>query len=246
MNEHPDVRANEDIPYSCIVRRYIDLPKYLDLLRSRSLYFRLVDKFPDRLEGALIPCIRSSIDDAYRQGKAKYNADYFCDRSRKGNFVSCWNVGDEDNMALWQLYGGASQSVAVKSTFEKLVTTALRWKEEKEVLIYKVRYIDHFENPDMIIGGYTDPLQFKHKAYSYERELRIIVPRQHDGWEKNPDGIRLPIGNLNNVIDSIVVAPEAEQWFYEIIRDVTQKYGVASPVCRSKLTYAPGKTQPCG
>lgn len=140
-------------------------------------------------------------------------------------------------MALWQLYGGVSNSVVITSTIGKLVAAALQWQEN--VLFHKVMYINHFTNPDMIIGRYTDFLKFKHEAYNYEREVRIVVPRQHDGWEKNPEGIRLPLGNLNDVIQSVIVAPEASSWFYELIEDVTRKYKVTSPVLRSELTFLP-------
>jgi len=91
----------------------------------------------------------------------------------------------------------------------------------------------------MIIGHYTDLLQFKHEAYEYEDEVRVIVPRQQDGWEENPEGIRLPIGSLSKLIRSVVVAPDASPWFFDLIKDVTRKYGVSSPVRRSKLTYLP-------
>jgi len=100
-------------------------------------------------------------------------------------------------------------------------------------------YIDHVSNPDMIIGNYSDPLQFKHQAYEFENEVRIIVPKQGEDWENNPSGIRLPIFDLNEMIQSVVVAPEADKWFYELVEDVTQKYGVTSPVEKSKLTFLP-------
>lgn len=140
-------------------------------------------------------------------------------------------------MALWQLYAGVSSSVAITSTIGKLVTAALNWQQN--VLIHKVRYIDHFKNPDMIIGRYTDLLQFKHKAYQYEDEVRIVVSRQGDQWEQNPDGLRLPLGDLNTLIRSVVVAPEAGSWFFELVGDVTKEFGVSSPVRRSKMTHLP-------
>lgn len=231
------VITDVDLTRKLIVRRYLDLPKYLDLLRSRTIYFQRADRFSDRFEGALTPAIRESLDDTYRKGLMAYDAAFYYRRSRMGSYISCWSLGAKDNMALWQLYGGLTTSVAVTSTIGKLVTVSARWPDK--VFIHKVQYIDHFKSPAMVLGRYTDLLRFKHEAYKYESEVRLIVSRQHDQWETNPEGIRLPVKNLNTLIRSIVVAPEAGAWFYDLIKDVTRKYGITSPVRRSKLTYLP-------
>lgn len=141
-------------------------------------------------------------------------------------------------MALWQLYGGAASSVAVTSTIDKLLAAAFHWEET--VSIHKVRYIDHFKSPNMAVGtgGGVDLLQFKHDAYAYENEVRLIVSRPKT-WKTNETGIRLPLGDLNKVIRSVVVAPEAPSWFFELVEDVTKRYGVSRPVRRSKLTELP-------
>ena len=140
-------------------------------------------------------------------------------------------------MALWQLYGGARASLAITSTVDKLIDVALSWGEYTH--ISRVRYIDHFKNPDMIIGRYFDLLEYKHKAYKFEQEVRIILPRQGAKWSKNPDGIRLPINDLNALIRGVVVAPEAEKWFFDLVEDATRKYGVRAPVKTSKLAELP-------
>lgn len=228
--------TDPDLKQHQIVRRYLDLPKFLDLLRSQSLYLRRADGFTDRFEGALTPAVRAALDEAHRSGQIGYSADEFYDRARGGSFVSCWNLGAKDNMALWQLYGGAATCVVVTSTIDKLLGAAFEWNEP--VVIHKVKYIDHFRNPDMIVGAATDLLRFKHEAYRYESEVRIIVSRQR-GWQSNPPGIRLPLGQLNEIIRSIVVAPEAAPWFFDLVEDVTRKYGISSPVRRSKLTELP-------
>lgn len=232
------ITASPEIKQSQIVRRYLDLPKYLDLLYSRHLYLRRADGFTDRFEGALTPAIRQALDEAHRADHVSYGSAELYKRARQGNFVSCWNSSARDNMALWQLYGGAASSVAVTSTIDRLLAAALRWKED--VFICKVRYIDHFKSPNMVVGAGSgaDLLQFKHDAYRYENEVRLVVSRAKT-WKTNEAGIRLPLGDLNEVIRSVVVAPEAPPWFFELIEDVTTKYGVSRPVRRSKLTELP-------
>ena len=102
-----------------------------------------------------------------------------------------------------------------------------------------MRYIDHAKNPDMMIGHYTDPFKFKHDAYSYEKEVRILISRQSAEWRQNPQDVRLPIRDLEDFIRSVVVSPDAGDWFYDLINDITRRYGVNVPVRKSSLTNLP-------
>lgn len=219
------------------LRRYMDLAKFIDLLRSRSIYLRRADRFPDRFEGALIPIIRASINDAYKRGISKYDADAFYEKCRQSIYVSCWSIGEDDNMALWQLYGGVNSSVAVTTTVGRLTKDCLTWNQD--VFMHAVQYIEHSKSPDMIIGRYTDPLRFKHNAYKFENEMRVLLPRIRPMSSKNPHGLRIPLADLEQMIKCIVVAPEAEAWFFELIKDIVRRYGLSVPVRRSKLTYIP-------
>jgi hypothetical protein len=104
-------------------------------------------------------------------------------------------------------------------------------------MMHRVKYIDHMDNPDMIVGRYSEMLRYKHTSYAYENELRLIVSRQGDGWENNPCFLRLPLPELGDLIESVVVAPEAEGWFYDAVDDLSQRYGFGGSVQRSKLSF---------
>jgi hypothetical protein len=140
-------------------------------------------------------------------------------------------------MALWQLYGGTKTSLAVTTTVERLIAVASTWPDITS--IHKVRYIDHFKNPRMIVGHYTDVLECKHEAYAYENEVRIIVSRHRGEWQKNPVDLRLPIPELCAFVRSVVIAPEADDWYFEAVQETTRRFGLAIPVRRSKLTRLP-------
>ncbi|MGE0497797.1 MAG: hypothetical protein AB7I35_21210 [Ramlibacter sp.] len=89
------------------------------------------------------------------------------------------------------------------------------------------------------MGAYTDPLQYKSDAYKFESELRIILPQQDAGWEENPIGIRLSLPDLNTLVRSVVVAPEADIFFLEAVRELCKRYGLSAPVRRSALSLMP-------
>ena len=233
----PEVLTTPGLRRSAILRRHLDLPKLLDLLHTRQIYLRRADGFPDRLEGALFPAFRKSMDAEHRAGRLEHDAGYFYRRSRQGNYVSCWTVGAHDNMALWQLYGGTRSSIALTTTVDRLITLCLKWRRTAHVK--KVQYVDHRKIKTFVIGHYTDVLEYKNLAYAYEDELRVIVPQQGEGWEANPAGLRLPVPNLDALIRSIVVSPEADPSFKVAVEDLCRKYGLSSPVRRSVLASTP-------
>lgn len=220
---------------STILRRYIDLPKFLDLLHSRTVYLRRADGFSDRFEGALTPAFRSAMDVGYKSGKTNLGADDFYRRTRVGNFVSCWSIGSGDSMALWQLYGGLKTCLAVTTTVKSLTQVALSWRAQ--ALIHRVKYIDHLANPDMVVSSFSDMLRYKHKSYAYERELRLIVPREDTDWKTNPKFLRLPLKTLSDLVRSVVVAPEADDEFFDAVSELSRRYNLDAPVRRSKLSF---------
>ncbi|MDL5034571.1 hypothetical protein QRD43_21885 [Pelomonas sp. APW6] len=229
------VTATPGLDLAQVVRRHLDLTKYLDLLRGNSLYLRRADRFPDRLEGALTPSIRRAMNEGRSEHPDIETAEQFQLRSRVGALVSCWTMGKADNMALWQLYGGASASIAVVTTVEQLAMASIDWPDP--AYIYQVKYIDHMSDPDMIVGHYTDMLQYKHTAYAFEQELRVIASRHRGNWQDTPEGVRLPIPNLKSFVREVIVAPEAQDWYVDLVADVSAKYGLNVPVRRSDLAH---------
>jgi hypothetical protein len=157
----PNITSDLRIKNDAILRRYMDLPKLLDLLHSKSLYFRRADGFSDRLEGALFPSLRKSIDQTALGESSAIGADEFYRRAREGNYVCCWTIGARDNMALWQLYGGVNTSVAITTTANRIIKCAYDWNRLAH--LQQIKYINHKREPNYIIGNYTDVLQFKSK-----------------------------------------------------------------------------------
>jgi len=72
MTDSPTVSTDVDLRRDRIVKRYLDLPKYLDLLRSQALYMRRADGFNDRFEGALTPSFRKALNEAHQNGQITY------------------------------------------------------------------------------------------------------------------------------------------------------------------------------
>lgn len=140
-------------------------------------------------------------------------------------------------MALWQLFGNVKTSVAVTSTVDRLLRCGFDWN--RRMHLHKVRYVDHRRVRTYVMGAFTDPLQYKSDSYKFERELRVILPQQEAGWEENPMGIRLAIPDLDTLVRSIDIAPEADPGFTEAVRELCKRYGLSAPIRRSMLSLVP-------
>jgi len=229
------VTADTSLEADLILMRYLDLAKFLDLISTEALYVAPAVDFDDQLEGTLPERIR----DIY-QNDTELIGDYGSDSiqymehmNRVKNNISCWTKGPKDNMALWKIYGNSKQSVAIATTFDKLIQSTFRWRNLSGVCFKEVVYIDH---SGKLYNGIYDlshnTFALKHEAYSFENEVRMIITRNS---LEEPSPLRLKI-NPNDIIDKIIVSPEAGDWFYNLIKSVSEKYKIEAPVEHSKLT----------
>lgn len=218
-----------------ILRRYLDFPKLVDLLRTSELYLRRASLFDDILEGTLPVQMR--------RGASDYIGDLteFEKKNRDRTFLSCWSLGAKDNMALWKLYGITAESVAVTTTIRRLAKIAPGWARHGNVDVRKVRYIDYAGRlPNGVYGVGEDLFSLKHIAYSFEKEVRVVLTGSTPKKEKK--AIRVPV-DLDLFLRSIVVGPEAEDWFFDLVVDVVRKFNVAAPVRKSELAILRKQTK---
>ena len=143
-------------------------------------------------------------------------------------------------MALWKIYGGSKESVAITTTVERMISSAFNWMEFGRVKFIKVRYIDHASRlPNGVYTLDENVFALKHKAYFFEKEVRVVLTRPYN---TTPCPVRLPV-SINKTITKITVAPEAGEWFFNLVVDLTKKYNVSVPVKRSDLTFLIGKAK---
>lgn len=215
-----------------ILCRYLDLPKLVDILRTGELYLTQASRFDDVLEGTLPEQLRRSSSGVIG------DVSVFEQRNRDRTYLSCWTLGAKDNMALWKLYGVGAESVAITTTVKRLTTVAPGWAVHGSVDVRKVRYINYAGRrlPNGVYGLGKDLFGLKHVAYSFEKEVRVVLTRSVTrGRDATPSAIRVP-ANLDRFLRSIVVGPEAGNWFFDLVFDIARKYNIAAPVHRSDLT----------
>jgi hypothetical protein len=223
-----------------VLRRYLDTSKFLSLISKKKFHLCRGDKFQDKFEGAFTKSIKNAIDEAYRNSNIEYDFEKFKKELREGVYINCWHQDIDDNMAMWELYGKSKCSVAITTTVEKLNDAILEKKHPYYIAIKEVEYVKHWKNPNLDIKPYSNVFSYKNNAYKHEQEVRVIVDRLEENFEKNLDekGMYLDI-NLNKLLRSIVLAPDAPDWYHELIINVTKKYDINAPIRQSKLSFGP-------
>ena len=227
-NELP---ANLDTP----IWRYINLAKFLDLLRTSELYFARADTLNDPFEGS------------WPLGGIKRRQERYVDSEEtfkwlshgylSGTYLNCWHISEYESAAMWSLYLNASEGVAIRSTCNRLIQAAALSKED--VHVTQVRYIDYskedFEEEHH--GDCLAPLLCKRRSFEHEKELRAIICRAF-AQNRPEDGVRIII-DLPKLVESVYVSPNAPSWFKPIVEDIVFRFNHKFPVHQSELSKDP-------
>lgn len=236
------------------VVKYMDLTKFISLLQRQALFFCRLDKLEDQFEG-ITP--KTNFEDRvkYRQylrdsgyitiplpdEKIIEDVNKFYETEKQYKFlfcVNCWNLYDGESAALWKIYSDFSKGIMLKSTVSRLEKAFNN--EEKEIQLSIITYRDYHKDkiPD---GNLNFPVIHKHKAYSYEEEIRLIHFVNDKPWEKDWKSEEIEEGlflktDLNELIDEIIIGPYSPKWFLKLVTDLTIKHGLNKRIEKSELS----------
>ncbi len=215
----------------------------MEMIEHKNIIFTRADKFEDKYEGAFTSKLKERIEDSYRINNINSTFDEFKTKLQERVFISCWHKGVHDSMAMWKIYGDPTSGVAITTWVKRLedILEKHNYYQDSETYIYDVKYINHWHNPAIDINPYSRIFSHKLKAYSYENEIRAVVDTFHHTDNTRPladYGLKINI-DVEKLIRSIVIAPNAPKWFFMLIQDVMKRYNIKIPVRRSKLSFKP-------
>lgn len=248
-------------PDDTVLWRYMDFSKFLLLLEARSLWFSRADQFEDPLEGtftdaevkhlrsldAANPGLPSLISESYLQGPQQMRATAY---------VSCWRAGQAESMAMWDLYGKGSGTVAVKTTIESLKEAIS--ESPLRIFLAEVKYVDWnlapFDNNSLVMCFRKD------SSYEHEKEIRAVISdvdiigrnmsdaltaarlrSDYPNSGSNPfilqrldgqRGIEVPFDPAR-FITEIVVGPRETDSIDRLIKGILERYGLKIKVTMS-------------
>lgn len=153
-------------------------------------------------------------------------------------YINCWHLNEFESAAMWKLYAQTREAMAIKTTYYRLSRVFY-----DSVTLGLVQYID-FDTADLASTGRYHDDRFMHKrlSFAHEREVRAIRWNRA-GWGAGPEyeapmGIPVPV-DLEELIESVYVAPTCPSWFFSLVRQVVARYQLDVPVVQSALDKAP-------
>ena len=177
----------------------------------------------------------SEDDRARMQNHAKSAADVI--------FVNCWHLSDVESAAMWRLYSAWDRGIAIRTTVKGL-TSSLTCAED--IYIGAVKYIDYGSTQEIDRSNIFSPYLTKRKSFEYEQEVRAITmnagPDDADRLGTSAEWIETGIYysvDLDVLVDEVLVAPQSEDWFVDLVQAVVKKYGLDAAVTRSALAGQP-------
>jgi hypothetical protein len=200
------------------------------MLSTHALAFTRVDSLEDPFEGSVPASV-------YEEWKAQNGG--LIDRARSGlrrqTFVSCWHANNVESEAMWRLYCGSRDGIALQTTYEKLDASL-----PGGVLLGVVKYLDY--ECDKLPP--RDPLALlmrKRQAFEHEHEVRAliwpsesragVVPKNFDA---DDTVINVP-WDADRFLEHIYVSPYAEDWYRKVVAAVIKQF---APRLVDRLTWS--------
>ncbi len=168
----PHYACQEPNP-DAIICRFMDMPKFRDLLANEELYFRR-----DDLLKALDPEEGLATDDYMRRSLRLIKYDLNDERTLNDQqafsrqisecrYVQCWQLFEGETLDMWYRYtGGSGVAIFTQFSILKEILDSLI----DDITVGCVKYGDEHERHNLI-----DFLFTKRKHFDKEREVRIVL-----------------------------------------------------------------------
>lgn len=213
---------------SDIIWKYYRLPRFLDLLKQRKLYFTRVDTFSDPNEYP----ITEKDAQAFRKNINDYTVMF--EQIKRQSYVNCWRIDNNESFGMWSAYSNIETGIAIKTTAGRLIASCSEMTGEKNITIGKVRYIDEktemVQVPGMPLNIFYNVFA-KTKPYEYENELRLVF---EDRVNKDKEYQSIDI-NLRTLIEEIRIGAMAHPLYVRMVGCILKENDINVPVIKSNI-----------
>jgi hypothetical protein len=207
------------------VWRYLGFSRFMWMLQRRQLWLARADKLEDPWELAITG---EEIEYLVRrhpisptgeppQEPALARTKRINELWRTTTFINCWCAHNYESHALWRVFCGPKEGIAILSTWEKLERLA---ENMRLVEVDYTGYDGKVRTPRLEKVAIR-----KRHMFEYEHEVRIIAhhdtPNPH--LIKGEFGCQIPF-EPSTLIDAIVVHPEADDSFYDVVFHAVDTY----------------------
>ncbi len=239
----------DDLSGETVLWRYMSFAQYMSLLETESLFFSSIAKLDDEFEGSLPlgnaelrPIMMTGVPPR-KHATLLREVQELAKASRRSIVVNCWHRSERESAAMWRLYAGWREGIAIKTTVSSLNHSFTGGGAQPFVL--PVHYVDFCEDTIDETNFFTRYLT-KSKSFEFESEVRAIeidIPMKDGEVDQSPEAHQRPgvtrAVNVGRLIEEVIVAPGADPWFVELVQRVTARPVPAAPVRPSALSAAP-------
>lgn len=220
-----------------LIWRYMDFTKFVSLLESDSLFFSRADCFEDVFEGSVPKgnvinrgILYGQIPEEQRQSAISQMVE-FRKRIRSHTYINCWHMNNHESAAMWRLYAATNEAVAICTKYSTLASIL-----DDDVFLGCVNYID-YETSTIPENNSFWPFMFKRMSFAHEIEVRAVVQDLEQNLEVS-GGLLKPI-DTEKLIEKVYVAPNAPNWYLNLVSQVVSRYGLPAKVIQSSLSEEP-------
>ncbi|WP_255287086.1 DUF2971 domain-containing protein [Bacillus cereus] len=155
---------------------------------------------------------------------------------RKNVFVNCWHLNEEQSATMWGLYVKSGGGIAAQTTFGRV-------KQSLDCCGKEIYWESRIHRPfkENYIGDKILPLFTKRLSFKHEEEVRVVYLAfdEKGFWDdaikyEDMHGINLKV-DLNELIESIYISPDAPSWFASVAEVILEKFNIDAKVIHSKL-----------
>ncbi len=223
------------------VWRYISFSRFIWLLQNKQLWLSRADMLDDPWEIALagdqlahvisrhpaptMP-LPDKLPEAAMDRNKRINSLW-----RQTTFVNCWSASDHESHALWRIYCGPTEGVAIQTTLGRLQEST------RGIPLYRITYGTlgiRKQTPTRV-----DLVTKKRPMFEYEHEVRIVLISEGE-VDENILGRRLEWSPEKNV-ELIRVHPEADYSFMETVSAAVEHY---APTLKNYIAWSAMRERP--
>ena len=178
--------------------------------------------------------------------------------SRELLIVNCWFIDDYESNHMWREYGGGKESIAIRSTVKQLIENICVLHDNNTTHIGRVAYVDHEKHlmtEYHASQGYERAFLKDAERFQCEQELRIVTLNVKTKNCVSPEGrpyndSDIQGKNMNNfenpglyvaiflkqLVSEIRISPEADDWFYLLMKRIIEQSNLGIVVLKSELS----------
>ena len=193
----------------------------------------------------------------YSETKEKHMSQ--ANTHRESTYISCWSA-DEMSLAMWKLFGGGEESIAIRTTIDKLRNILEKSdylnKKGYEGDVSEVEYISNLKEPDektrekiiriltqkknATAGGFS----IKPKEYKYEKEVRGIIYPKRSIYDKvvdpDPENNNFSISIVTGIeefINEVYIHPlqDENSMIFKVIEEINRSYDFEIPIMSNPI-----------